>query len=151
MAASCGKGGYKLWEKKHHRKERTMTEPINIGIGGKNIMAEHRFKFLKSVYPYAFQDKDAERAGDPWHMVLLAVDGYNENRKRTVAASVTKVMDESMSAFKPQSTKTGGLPNISFVQRKPRPLGTEFKDIADAVTGECVDCCCCYCFWPTTN
>ena len=32
-------------------------------------------------------------------------------------------------------SKTGGLPNISFVARKPKPLGTEFKCIGDGVTG----------------
>ena len=35
-----------------------------------------------------------------------------------------------MSAFRPRTTKTGGLPNISFIIRKPEPLGTEFKDTA---------------------
>ena len=33
-----------------------------------------------------------------------------------------------MSAFKPQKTKTGGLPNITYILRKPEPLGTEFKN-----------------------
>ena len=37
------------------------------------------------------------------------------------------VMDESMSAWGPQTTTTGGLPNISFVQRKPEPLGIEYE------------------------
>ena len=32
-----------------------------------------------------------------------------------------------MSAWRPHTTKTGGLPNITFILRKPEPLGTEFK------------------------
>jgi hypothetical protein len=40
-----------------------------------------------------------------------------------------------MSSFKPRTSKTGGLPNISFIKRKPKPLGTEFKDIACGITG----------------
>ena len=32
-----------------------------------------------------------------------------------------------MSAFRPQTTKTGNLPHLSFIQRKPEPLGTELK------------------------
>ena len=32
-----------------------------------------------------------------------------------------------------RTTKTGGLPNISFIQRKPKPLGTEFKYFIDSV------------------
>ena len=38
-----------------------------------------------------------------------------------------KVLDESMSALVPRTTATGGLPTISYIRRKPEPLGTEFK------------------------
>jgi hypothetical protein len=34
-----------------------------------------------------------------------------------------KMADESMSVYRPCTTKLGGLPNISFVLRKPEPLG----------------------------
>jgi hypothetical protein len=32
-----------------------------------------------------------------------------------------------MSAFRPRTTARGGLPNISFVKRKPKPMGTELR------------------------
>ena len=32
-----------------------------------------------------------------------------------------------MSAIVPRTTPTGGLPTISYIMRKPEPLGTEFK------------------------
>jgi hypothetical protein len=32
-----------------------------------------------------------------------------------------------MSSFQPRTTATGALPNISFIFRKPEPLGTELK------------------------
>ena len=34
-----------------------------------------------------------------------------------------------------RTTKTGDLPNISYVLRKPEPLGTEFKNVVDGMTG----------------
>lgn len=40
-----------------------------------------------------------------------------------------------MSAYQPRSTKLGDLPHLSFIKRKPRSLGTEFKSSADGVTG----------------
>ncbi len=40
-----------------------------------------------------------------------------------------------MSAWRPRTTALGGLPNISFVVRKPEPLGTEFKTCACPITG----------------
>jgi hypothetical protein len=36
-------------------------------------------------------------------------------------------MDKSMSSFRPQTSKTGNLPHLSFILRKPKPLGTKFK------------------------
>jgi hypothetical protein len=69
-------------------------------------------------------------------MVLLLINGLNKNRHDWVAASARKVLDESMSAWRPKTTKTGGLPHLSFILRKPEPLGTEFKMIACTVTGK---------------
>jgi hypothetical protein len=100
-----------------------------------DIMAEYRFKQIKSCFPFAFQDKTKE-AEDPWSMILLMVDGYNKNRHEWVAASARKVLDESMSAYRPQTSGTGGLPHLSFILRKREPLGTEFKSIACGVTGK---------------
>ena len=37
-----------------------------------------------------------------------------------------------MSAFAPQVNKTGNLPHLSYILRKPEPLGSEFK---------CACCC----------
>jgi hypothetical protein len=112
-------------------------------------MAYYRFNEIKAAFPWSFQDKEkqpsldedgteieGEEGKDPWHMILLMVDGYNKNRNQWVAASVHKVLDESMSTWKPRTSKRGGLPRISFIFRKPKPLGTEFKDIACAVTGK---------------
>jgi hypothetical protein len=68
-------------------------------------------------------------------MVSKWIAECNNNRAYTVAASVIKLLDETMSAWQPRKDKTGGLPNISFILRKPEPLGTEFKSMACSVTG----------------
>ncbi len=49
-----------------------------------------------------------------------------------------KLLDESLSAWRPRKDKTGGLPNISFILRKPEPLGTEFNSMACSLTGICL-------------
>jgi hypothetical protein len=69
-----------------------------------------------------------------WNFVK-DVNDFNENRKKTDAASISKVFDEFMSAWWPQTTATGGLPHLSFVERKPEPLGTEFKNSVCGVIG----------------
>jgi hypothetical protein len=63
------------------------------------------------------------------------VADFNTNRSEVVHFSAWGTTDESMSAYQPRVTKCGGLPNISFIKRKPKPLGTEFKTLVDAVTG----------------
>lgn len=66
---------------------------------------------------------------------LINNKNIEKNRAKTVAASVTKLLDESMSAWRPRKDKTGGLPDISFILQKPEPLGTEFKCMACSLTG----------------
>ena len=69
-------------------------------------------------------------------MIQWFVDQFNANRKLTFCASREIIVDETMSAWKPRTTKCGNgaedldmpaLPHLSFIQRKPEPLGTEFK------------------------
>jgi hypothetical protein len=40
-----------------------------------------------------------------------------------------------MSAFRPRSTATSKHPNIYFILRKPKPLGSEFNCVAFPVAG----------------
>ena len=65
------------------------------------------------------------------------IDRFNEKRKQEITFSIWDILDESMSAYVPKKTKLGGLPNISFIQRKPEPLGTEFKGGGCAVIRSC--------------
>jgi hypothetical protein len=101
----------------------------------KRFMAENRFENLKRVLPWVFADSTGSPLGDPWYRARGGINGFNENRARTILKSNVMVPDESMIAWEPQTTKTGGLPNISYIKRKPKPLGTELKDVADGRSG----------------
>ncbi len=48
------------------------------------------------------------------------------------------LMDESMSAWRPKTLATGGLPNVTYEPRKPKPLGTMFKNGVEGTTGRLV-------------
>ena len=76
-----------------------------------------------------------EKDHDPWWPIASAIDDFNDIRKNNVESSWIKVLDESMSAWRPRTSKNGGLPNISYIIRKPEPLGTEFKTVCCPVTG----------------
>jgi hypothetical protein len=99
-------------------------------------MKKYRFQQLKRVIPTAFHGDDE---ADPWNQINSIIDGFNNNRARKVAASFCKVHDESMIALKPRTTKTGGLPFLSFILRKPKTIGTEFKVSACTETGKCFE------------
>ena len=45
------------------------------------------------------------------------------------------ILDESMSAWRPKTSKTGGLPHISHEPRKPVPLGTMLRNAVECLTG----------------
>ena len=49
--------------------------------------------------------------------------------------SVYMVLDESMSAWRPKTSQYGGQPNLTYGARKPKPLGTMFKNGVEATTG----------------
>jgi hypothetical protein len=102
-------------------------------------MATWHFDDIKTNFPQAFAgfEKSDPKLPihDPWYMLSAFVNAFNKNRAKTVAASVIKLLVESMSAWRPwYKDNTGGLPDISFILRKPEPLGTEFKSMACSLT-----------------
>jgi hypothetical protein len=45
------------------------------------------------------------------------------------------MLDESMSGWRPKTSKLGGIPNITFEPRKPTTLGTIFRNGAECFSG----------------
>ena len=64
----------------------------------------------------------------------MLFDGFNTACKN-ISASFMKVGDESMSTIRFRATAKVSLPHLSYISRKPEPLGTEFKIVACYVTG----------------
>ncbi len=85
------------------------------------FMALQCFEDIKMYFPQAFSEYD------PWYMLSALISDFHFNRQKKVAASVVKILDESMSAWRSRKDKTGGLPNISFTLQKPEPLGHSSK------------------------
>ena len=130
FAVKAGNGGINHL---YGKSEQLLKELPQINL--KEIMPEYRMKQLLKHFPDSFH---GDNESDPWNAVTGIVNGFNQNRANKVAASFTKLMDELISSWNPTTTKYGGLPNLSFIMRKPKPLGTEFKAMADALTSEFV-------------
>jgi Transposase IS4 len=70
----------------------------------------------------------------PWEAFTPALESFN-NKRRSLFHLKFLMMDESMSGWRPKTSKLGGLPNISYEPRKPVPLGTMLRNAAECVTG----------------
>jgi len=66
-----------------------------------------------------YEDDQVNEEEDPWWGFASCVSEFNSHWQNIIVSSTWKVFDESMSAYHPQTTKTGGLPNLSFILRKP--------------------------------
>ena len=128
FAAKVGVGGLTHLYAKGHK---VIPQLPHVNLS--DIMKEYRAKQLLQLIPSAFHGNDLE---DPWNAVRPLIDGFNSNRAQRVAASHCKILDEAMSAWKPRTSRLGGLPFLSFILRKPKPLGTEFKVMACSETGK---------------
>lgn len=128
--------GTQLWHsdsvnRKKKKLKKSLREKVDYGI----YMKQWRFKQLKLLLPKTMQD-DTKKETDAWWRTRKLMENYTKNMTEIMYASSTTVLDESMSAFIPRTTKSGNLPNLSFVKRKPEPLGTEFKVAMDGLTGK---------------
>ena len=127
MIGSCpaNKSGRNLFEKTP--SARRFAPNINLGSTGENalgVISQDCFDQIKAHLHHAFWGSVDE---DKWNAIRPLIDGFNENRRRTVESSNRKVVDECMSAFQPRTTAYSLLPHLTFVLRKPKPLGTELK------------------------
>jgi hypothetical protein len=98
-------------------------------------MAFHRLKIIRSLIQYHTVSLEIQKIGlDPWAWFRNSVDDFNRNMRDVLHEGVYQTMDESMSAYKPRKDKLG-LPNITYIHRKPKPLGTEMKTMCDCANG----------------
>jgi len=74
---------------------------------------------------------------NPWAQIDPWVQGFNDARMREVKPGSCLTPDEMMLEWKGKSGH-GGLPHLSYIKRKPKPLGTELKSVCEGTMGICV-------------
>lgn len=129
IASLEGKKGSDLWQGSEAEGEGYRSQ-----IDVSRHMTNYRHRQIRKYFPYLFANEDKKQT-DPWWQVSQGIEDFNLTCKKAVKPGLKMVLDESMSAFRPRTTATGNLPNLSYIQRKPEPLGTELKVTADAHTG----------------
>ena len=100
------------------------------------IPIDYMKAFLHS-FPYLWADRkywDVERGLLPFDFITPFVNEYNHLRKKVIRVMYL-MLDESMSGWRPKTSKRGGLPHISHEPRKPVPLGTMIRNAVECTTG----------------
>ena len=87
-----------------------------------------RGKQFRRFWPQGFES-EVDKNTDEWWRSKLLFDGFNTACKN-ISASFLKVGDESMSVTRFRTTAKGNLPHLSYIFRKPEPLGTKFNTVA---------------------
>ena len=77
---------------------------------------------------------ERDKATYEWWRAKLLTYGLNEACKNIYTNSLN-VGDESMSAIRFWTTTKGNLPHLSYIFRKTKPMGTDFKKFYCYVTG----------------
>ena len=79
---------------------------------------------------YSQEDNDS----DEWWKARFLIYGFNEACKDIAAISL-KVWDDSTIAVNFWTMTKGKLPHLSYILRKPEPLGAEFNTVTCSSTG----------------
>ena len=112
----------------------------------------HR-QIREQCIPFLWASDARKDSGDKWWMFSQAVDDFNNNRRERVLAGFLKTMDETMSAYRPQ-THGGASMSFQAVQvahslvrnretedcRISRDGGNTFQKVARSARGRCQIC-----------
>jgi hypothetical protein len=72
----------------------------------------------------------------PWEEVGRWVRAFNRSRKEKLTFGTDLTPDEMMFAWRGKQGN-GGIPHLSYIERKPIPLGTELKVVCEGTMGLC--------------
>ena len=91
VARLKGKPGQTLWTQSKKKTEVYENSNVNMSV----YVTIHRFNDLKLYLPYMWADEGL-KGSDDWWKIVRVFDWYAENRRRTVHASNTKLVNEKL-------------------------------------------------------
>jgi len=101
------------------------------------FLSRSRFEKVLSYWAYGPDGTEEKLPEKPWEEVDYWVRAFNKNRREELVVGTDLTPDELMMAWKGKKGN-GGIPHLSFVERKPIPLGTEAKVVCEGSMGLCV-------------
>ena len=127
-------------EEAHSKMDTLLFPALRMGRHG---MSKNRLKKMRELQALMYSTDEAELdPNDPWRYCRPPVRAFNRRRCTLIIPSWMLTLDESMSAWTGDEGVTPGvgsnsrpIPWLSFVVRKPEPLGAELKVVADGNVG----------------
>ena len=108
-----------------------MLAPPDFG----RVLSHDRFVRILRYLARGPDGTEQTKETDPWAEIRWMVDGFNSTRKNQFRAGWIVTPDESMIQWTGASGPPIGMPHMSYVPRKPIPLGCEIKCVADGTSG----------------
>jgi hypothetical protein len=108
-----------------------MLAPPDFG----RVLSHDRFVRILRYLARGPDGTEHMKESDPWAEIRWMVDGFNTTRKNQFRAGWIVTPDESMIQWTGASGPPIGMPHMSYVPRKPIPLGCEIKCVADGTSG----------------
>ncbi len=99
------------------------------------VLSNDRFTRIMRYLARGPDGTETLKQGDPWAEIRWMVDGFNATRKAQFKCGRIVTPDEPMIQWTGASGPPHGMPHISYVPRKPVPLGCEVKCVADCTSG----------------
>ena len=108
-----------------------MLAPPDFG----RVLSSDRFTRILRYLSRGPDGTETLKNADPWAEVRWLVDGFNDCRRSQFKCGWVVTPDESMIQWTGASGPPTGMPHMSYVPRKPVPLGCEVKCVADGTSG----------------
>ena len=100
-------------------------------------LSRSRFEKVLRYWAQGPDGTEEQLRENPWAEDDYWVRAFNKNRKEELVVGTDITPDEMMMAWKGKKGN-GGIAHLSFVERKPEPLGTESKTVCEGTMGICV-------------
>ena len=100
-------------------------------------LSRDRFKRVLRYWARGPRGTKAKLKDNPWEEVDYWVRAFNKCRKEELEVGTNLTPDEMMFAWRGKKGN-GGIPHLSFLKRKPIPLGTESKVVCEGTFGLCM-------------
>jgi hypothetical protein len=123
------KAGTNLWA----TKRKGMLKPPDFGL----YLSKDRFGRILRYWARGPDGTTEKLRENPWEEVDVWIRGFNKNRKREIILGTDVTPDEMMFEWT-GNEGPGGIPHKSFIERKPKPFGSEFKSVCEGTFGMCV-------------